>query len=125
MTLWTSGRESHLLDAIIDGTKTIEGRLNRGKFAQYEVGDTVALRRDIRDRDGVLREGEPDAARVEVIGLRNYPDFISMVITEGYENVIPYAKSAQEAADEYNKYYSVEDQAVYGVLAIQVRHLTE
>ncbi len=26
-----------MLDAIIDGRKAIEGRLNRGKFAQYGV----------------------------------------------------------------------------------------
>ena len=121
MTTWTSGRESGLLDDIIAGRKTIEGRLNRDKFAQYKVGDSVSLRRDVRDANGVLRDGEPDAARVEIIAIRKYPDFISMVTDEGYKNVIPSAKNAKEAADEYNKYYSADDQALYGVLAIEVR----
>ena len=121
MTVWESGRESGLLDEIIAGRKTIEGRLNRGKFAEYRVGDIVRLRRDIRDEDGVLCDGTPDAVRVEVVAIRQYPDFLSMVTAEGYEKVIPNAANAQEAADEYNKYYSAEDQAICGVLAIEVR----
>lgn len=118
-----SGRESRLLDAIIEGRKTIEGRLNKGKFADYKVGDIVSLRRDIRGEDGVLRDGSPDAARVEVVAIRHYPSFIAMVNAEGYERVIPDARSAQEAADEYNKYYSVEDQSRFGVLAIEIRFI--
>lgn len=123
MTTWTSGRESNLLDDIIAGRKTIEGRLNRDKFSQYKVGDTVSLRRDIRGKDGVLREGKPDAARVKIIAIRNYADFLSMVTAEGFEKVIPHAKNAQEAAGEYNKYYSARDQEKFGVLAIEVRVL--
>lgn len=121
MMVWTSGRESTLLDDIIAGRKTIEGRLNRDKFAQYTVGDIVLLRRDIRGEDGVLRDGESGEVRVKIVAIRKYPDFISMVTTEGYKKVIPFAKSAQEAADEYNKYYSFDDQATYGVLAIEIR----
>ena len=122
-TTWTSGRESKLLDDIIAGRKTIEGRLNKGKFAQYQVGDYVSLRRDYRDENGVLHDGEPCAALVEIVAIRSYETFIDMVNAEGYAKVIPHATSAQEAADEYNKYYSAEDQAKYGVLAIEVRPL--
>lgn len=121
MTIWDSGRESGLLDDIIAGRKTIEGRLNRGKFADYSVGDTVSLRRDIRGSDSILRNGEPGAAQVEIIAIRTYRSFLGMVKTEGFTNVIPSAKTAQEAADEYNKYYSAADQAQYGVLAIEIR----
>lgn len=121
MTVWESGRESALLDEIIAGRKMIEGRLNRGKFAEYRLGDIVRLRRDYRDEAGVLRDGEPDALKVEVVAIRQYHDFISMIETEGYQRVIPYASSARAAADEYNNYYSVEDQAIYGVLAIEVK----
>lgn len=122
MTHWSSGRESTLLDAIIDGRKTIEGRLNRDKFAEYAPGDTISLRRDVRDAKGVLIDGAPGAAQVEVLAVRHYPDFLSMVTAEGYARVIPTAHNAQEAADEYNKYYSAQDQANYGVLAIEIRY---
>jgi len=118
---WESGRESSLLDEMIAGRKTIEGRLNKGKFAEYRPGDIVSLRRDIRDPDGVLRDGEPDAARVEVVAIRQYPSFLAMVTDEGFKKVIPSAASAQAAADEYDRFYSAEDQAHYGVLAIEVK----
>lgn len=121
MTTWYSGRESRLLDEIITGRKTIEGRLRKGKFTDYKVGDIVALRRDIRDKDGVLHDGEPGAAMVEVVAVRGYPDFLTMVEVEGFQCVIPFAASAKAAADEYNRYYSAADQARYGVLAIEVR----
>lgn len=124
MTVWESGRESGLLDAIIAGQKTIEGRLNKGKFARYQPGDVVTLRRDYRDTDGTLRDGQPDAARVEIIAIRRYKSFLAMVTAEGYKKVIPLATNAAEAADEYNRYYSVEDQRHYGVLAIEVRPIT-
>jgi len=120
MATWESGRESTLLDAIIDGSKTIEGRLNKGKFAQYKVGDEIRLRRDHRNKDGVLQDGEHGAALVQVVAIRNYPTFLAMVTAEGYKNVIPSASSPSHAADEYNKYYSAEDQSQYGVLAIEV-----
>lgn len=123
MTVWESGRESGLLDEIIVGRKTIEGRLNKGKFANYQVGDIVSLRRDVRDKDGVLRDGEPDAAQARVVAVRHYPDFLSMVTAEGYEKVIPDAENAEAAANEYNRYYSAKDQAAYGVLAIEVAYL--
>lgn len=121
MTVWESGRESALLDEMIAGRKTVEGRLNRSKFAKYKLGDMIKLRRDVRQLDGTLQDGEPDAARVEIVGIRHYENFLDMVTTEGFEKVIPFAKTAEEAADEYNKYYSAEDQIKYGVLAIEVK----
>ena len=122
MSTWESGRESGLLDDIIAGRKTIEGRLNKGKFAEYKVGDKVSLRRDIRGHDGLLRDGEPNAAVVEVAAIRLYSDFITMVTEEGFQNVIPNAKNAQAAADEYNKFYTFDDQQTYGVLAIEISY---
>lgn len=123
MTTWQSGRESQLLNDIIAERKTIEGRLNRGKFAEYRPGDIVELRRDYRDEDGVLQDGEPNSVRVEVMAVRRYQTFLAMVQAEGYDRVIPQAATAEEAANEYNKYYPAENQARYGVLAIEVRVL--
>lgn len=120
MTIWESGRETELLDDIIAGRKTIEGRLNRDKFAKYVVGDTVLLRRDFRDENGDMQSGYPRAAKVVVTGIRHYKTFIDMVTTEGFKKVIPSAVTAQSAANEYNKYYSATDQAKFGVLAIEI-----
>jgi len=121
MTIWESGRESTLLDDIIAGRKTIEGRLNRGKFSEYKVGDTIELRRDTRDAQGVLQDGQPNAARVQIVAVRAYPDFLTMTQNEDYKRVIPSALSAEDAANEYSNYYTIEDQSRYGVLAIEVQ----
>lgn len=58
------------------------------------------------------------------MAIREYPDFLSLCQAEGYSRVIPHARSAEEAADEYNNYYSAEEQAQYGVLAIEVAALS-
>ncbi len=121
MTTWESGRESELLDDIIAGRKTIEGRLNRDKFAQYKIGDMISLRRDYRDEKGVLHDGESHTAVVKIIAIRHYKNFLDMVTNEGYRKVIPRAENAVQAADEYNKFYSSDDQATYGVLAIEIQ----
>lgn len=118
MATWESGRESGLLDDIIAGRKTIEGRLNRGKFAEYQPGDHVWLRRDYRDENGALHDGEPRQVLVEVTAVRRYKTSLEMVVAEGFENVVPYVDTPEQAAAEYDKYYSAEDQARYGVLAV-------
>lgn len=124
MNTWESGRESKLLDDIIAGRKTIEGRLNRSKFAQYKPGDVIRLRRDIRKADGTLMDGEPDAATVKIVSIRHYATFLEMVESEGFKRVIPYAATAHEAAAEYDKYYSKEDQRKYGVIAVEIQLLS-
>ena len=120
MKTWISGRESGLLDDIIAGRKTIEGRLKKGKFAAYRAGDYVSLRRDYRDEQGVLRDGEPDVAQVRIVAIREYSTFLTMIEAEGVQQVIPGVNSSAAAAAEYNKYYSTDDQARYGVLAIEI-----
>lgn len=123
MTTWESGRESTLLDDIIAGRKTIEGRLNKGKFAEYQPGDYVWLRRDYRDESGVLQNGEPHQVLVEVLAVRKYKNSFDMVTREGYTRVMPRARNAKEAAGGYDLYYSPQDQAIYGVSAIEFKVL--
>ena len=121
MAFWESGRESGLLDDIIAGRKTIEGRLKRDKFAQYQVGDQIWLRRDYRNETGRLVDGSARQALVEITALREYRSFLAMATTEGFERVIPSAPDAQAAADIYNRYYAAIDQATYGVLAVEIK----
>jgi len=124
MKTWESGRESHLVDDIIAGRKTIEGRLDRSKFSQYELGDRVWLRRDHRDEAGKLQEGEPRQVLVEVKAIRRYDSFADMTRSENYKNILPGTTSAEEAAALYDVYYSAQDQLKYGVLAIEIAVLS-
>lgn len=119
---WEIGFAPVPFAAVAAGKKTIEGRLNRGKFAQFAVGDTIAIRADEYD-DGVLQDGAPDAARVEIVAIRHYKTFADMLDTEGYERVIPDADDARAAVSAYDLYYSQPEQARYGVLAIEIRRI--
>lgn len=110
-----------MLDDMIAGRKTIEGRLNRDKFARYQVGDIVCARRDIRGDDGVLRKGEIDGSEFEIMAIRKYSSFLEMIQVEGWHRVIPDAGSAEAAADVYDRYYTANDQIKYGVLAIEIQ----
>ena len=102
MKTWESGRESSLLDDIIAGRKTIEGRLNRGKFAEYKIDDQIWLRRDHRDENGILHDGEPHVTLVKITDIIHYKSFLDMANTEDFKTITPSAQSAQETANEYN-----------------------
>lgn len=119
MATFESGRESRSLRLILEGHAPIEGRLNRGKFAQYQIGDSIWLRRDYRDEYGVLHDGEERQALIRINSIRHYQSFYMMLKSEGYKRVIPYADSVEEAAAEFNRLYSTDEQAEYGVLAIE------
>lgn len=121
MTTWEFGLVTESFDAVTAGKKTIEGRLNKGKFAKFAIGDIVEIRKDYRDKNGDIQDGEPNAARVEVVAIRRYPDFAAMVKAEGYKQVAARPASEEDTIAGYEKFYSVEDQAKYGVLAIEVK----
>ena len=123
MSTWSAGRESSHLDDILLGKKTVEGRLARGKFAQYAPGDVVYLRRDIRAQDGTLHDGEPDQARVRVLAVNRYLSFREMLKKEGLNNVLPRANSLDEAVAEYERHYTRQEHATYGVLGIVIELL--
>jgi ASC-1-like (ASCH) protein len=119
------GLESRILDCVITRCKTIEGRLNRGKFSEYIIGDKIWLRRDYRDCNGALQDGTPHAALVEIIAIRKYKTFSEMMLAEDYKKVIPFAFNPAVAVNEYNKYYSLDDQQKYGVIAIEIEFIKQ
>ena len=65
---------------IKNGQKTAEGRLNKGKFAQIEIGDILLLGLDQNDKN---RE------EYLVTGKNEYKSFYEMMEKEGLKNVLP------------------------------------
>lgn len=92
---------------IKEGEKTMEGRLNKGKFADIEVGNKCLVNDDFE---------------VEVIGKRLYKTFQEMIEAEGIEKVIPDANSVEEAVAVYYKFYTKEKEAEHGVVALEVKN---
>lgn len=121
MNVWEFGLETTPFEAVVAGQKTIEGRLNKGKFAEFATGDIIKVRADYRDDQGNRHDGEPDAARLKIVAIRKYPDFAAMVKGEGYKRVSATPISEEATIDGYSNYYPLIDQTKYGVLAIEVR----
>lgn len=92
---------------ILEGKKTVEGRLNKGKFGSLEVGDFLEM--------------DSPKARFEVVGKNIYKSFMEMVGAEGVENVIPDKDNVEDAANVYYRFYTKDQEREFGVAAIKIR----
>ncbi len=117
MAIYEAGRESSILDDILIGDKRIECRLHRGKFAEYQVGDRVRLRRDIY-RNGISIIEIPNQAEVEITKLVNFKSFHEMFEAIGFSTAIPRAKSIEEALATCRQFYSESEESEFGVRAV-------
>jgi ASC-1-like (ASCH) protein len=108
----TSNKQEPYFSYIRDGVKTVEGRLCRDKWESLEPRDEILVTCVERPEEQIL---------VQVVRTEKYKTFAEMIGTEGYQNVIPDAKNTEEAAAEYYKFYSKEDEAKFGVVGLEIR----
>ena len=92
---------------IMNGKKTVEGRLNKGKFASIQIGDVLEM--------------EPEKIQFDVTGKNIYSSFREMIEKEGVENVIPDKSSIDEAVNVYYKFYTKEQEKEFGIAAIKIK----
>jgi len=93
------------LSLIKSGQKKVEGRLAKEKYLNLKKGDLIRI----------------NDAEVEVVGVSEYKSFKDMITMEGIKNVIPNAKSLEEAINVYYKFYSKEDENSFGVVGISIK----
>lgn len=94
---------------LLKGEKTVEGRLNKGKFASLKAGDVLAI--------------GPDEICFQVISRKVYKSFKEMIKGEGIENVIPDKESIKDAVEVYYKFFTPEQEKTFKVLAIRVEKI--
>lgn len=124
MQIFEAGRSTEYMGDILAGNKTVEGRLNRGKFSQYQPGDLVYLREDVTLSDGTIRE-IPNRALVKITYIDSFPTFERMLAITGLELVLPRAKSVADGEALYRDIYPATQEAECGVLAIHFELLQE
>ena len=92
------------------GRKSIEGRLNKGKFASLKKGQYV---RWSNNGKSVL---------TKITDIRNYKTFGKMLINEGLRNVLPDTsiKTLEDGEAVYYGFYTREKEAEFGILAIEL-----
>ena len=96
---------------IKSGEKTIEGRKNKGDFKEMKPGNIVKW---ISKNDHVL---------TKIVGKRAYSTFKEYLETEGLDKCLPGIETIEDGVGVYYKYYTPEDEAKYGVLAIELEKI--
>ena len=91
---------------ILNGTKTVEGRLNKGKFAEAQVGDHVLLN---------------ESVNFLIVAKTAYLSFKEMIESEGLKNVIPNVETVDLAVQVYYKFYTSEQEKEFGVVALKLQ----
>jgi ASC-1-like (ASCH) protein len=93
------------------GKKKIEGRLNKGKFALLKKGEIIKF------TNGNL------FITVKIIKIRKYSSFEEYLSQEGLRNTLPGIKTIKEGVNEYYKFYNMDDEKKYGILAIYIKRM--
>lgn len=91
------------------GEKKIEARLNKGKFWSLKIGDSLRF-----DDTGEV---------FEVRDLTYYSAFQVMLEQEGLKNVLPWVRSIEEWVAVYHKFYTLEQETEFWVVAILIEKM--
>lgn len=93
------------------GLKEVEGRLYKGDFAGYRIGDKINFVHK-------TREGKMENLLVKIVKLVKYPDFRSLLFHEKLFRVLPGFPSIRTGNELYLKYYPFKVIKENGALAI-------
>ncbi len=103
--------------AIKAGTKKIETRVptsyDQTPYPELKMGDTITFTNNVTQ----------EIMKVEILGVRNYPDVRSMLETEGTRNTLSSGLGINEAIERYNTVFEEYKENIpkYGIYAIEVR----
>jgi len=106
MQIVTLNVQEPYLSLILNGQKTVEGRLNKGKFKDLKVGDKLLI--------GSYKK------LFTVKRINCYSGFRNMIASEGVKNVVPDKSTIEDAEAVYYKFYTKEQEKEFGVLALQI-----
>lgn len=96
-------------DHISEGNKTVEGRLNKGKFKTFKKGDIIYFK------------NENKKIKVQIINIIEYKDFKSYLEKEGLKRTLPGIDTIKEGRKVYYSFYTREMEDLHGVLAIEIK----
>jgi ASC-1-like (ASCH) protein len=103
------------LDHIRAGRKTVEGRLNRGQFAELGPGSLLLI-----GGTGDASQNEPKTSAV-VTKVVQYPTFAEYLSEEGLASCLPGIQTINQGVEVYRQFYTAELEKEHGVLAIHIR----
>lgn len=93
------------------GLKTVEGRKNSGKFKDMTVGQIIEwVNVDFKHR----------SVKTKIVSKQTYKTFEEYLLTEGLEKCLPGMKTIEHGLSVYFKYFTKEQEAEFGVVAIRL-----
>lgn len=110
------GIESTLVEAIKTGEKTIEVCLGIPEYLRIQEDDTVSVREDFWYEDTVL-ESLSHSLELVITQVLYFESFYEAFNAVDFQAVVPTATSVDEAIKTYRKFYSLEDEREFGVIA--------
>ena len=97
--------------------KKVEGRLNKGSFAEMNKGDIIEF---TNNQLGYQRK-----FRVKIKKITKYNSFEEYLDQEKLKYCLPGIDTIKEGVDIYHNIYSPEDEQKYKVLAFQIKKLSQ
>jgi ASC-1-like (ASCH) protein len=90
---------------ILEGRKTIEGRLCKGKYKFIKRDDDIIINQKLRKN---------------ISNVRFYPSFEEYLRNEELNNCLPGIETIEEGIMIYRKFYTKKDEKTYGIVAIEL-----
>ena len=96
------------------GMKTVEGRKNKGRFKDMQVGEIIEWQND---------DFKPRTTLTRITHKATYPTFKEYLEKEGLDNCLPGIPTLEHGLSVYYKYFTEADEKEYGVVAIRMEKI--
>lgn len=106
---------------IRNGVKTVEGRLNKGKFRDMKSGDVLVISNTSGKRDS----SKNNKVVAVVTKINQYDSFEEYLSREGLNSTLPGIKTISEGMAVYRQFYSPEDELKFGIAAVHIIHVSK
>jgi ASC-1-like (ASCH) protein len=94
-------------------SKTIEGRLNQGDWAEMREGDRIDW---VNEDFGLKRE-----FRTMIVSKNVYPSFENYLHSEGLHKTLPSIEKLEDGLKIYRSFYKPEEETKYSVVALELK----
>jgi len=94
---------------IKEGLKKVEGRLNKGNFAEMEIGDLIIFKNN------------GNQCKIKITKINHFTSFKEYLMKKKLSRCLPGINSIDEGVSVYHKFYSIADVKKYGILAINIK----
>lgn len=106
--------DSDVFDIVLNGTKTVEARVNDEKRRSLKVGDKLVF---------IRRPDDVDKIEAQVTKLKYYSNFEEMVKEYDISKLYIKGYTEKDFIELLKRFYSIEEQEKYGVVAIEFRKI--